>query len=147
MTIREQILDDIKVAMKEKDEFKRDTLRTLNAALKQVEVDNRIELTDDVVLPLLQKEIKKRNDAKELFLKGEREDLAQKEQNEMDIINKYLPAQLSDEELKDNLRKIITEVGACSIAKLGDVIKIAKERLGASADPKRISDMAKKFLS
>ncbi|AQW81553.1 GatB/YqeY domain-containing protein [Campylobacter pinnipediorum] len=147
MTIREQILDDIKVAMKEKDEFKRDTLRTLNAALKQVEVDNRVELTDDVVLPLLQKEIKKRNDAKELFLKGEREDLAQKEQNEMDIISKYLPAQLSDDELKDKLREIITEVGACSIAKLGDVIKTAKERLGASADPKRISDMAKKFLA
>ena len=78
MSIREQILADIKEAMKAKDKFKRDTLRTLNAALKQVEVDQRIEMTDEVVLPLLQKEIKKRADSVELYLKGEREDLAKK---------------------------------------------------------------------
>ena len=72
MSIREQILADIKEAMKAKDEFKRDALRTLNAALKQVEVDQRIEMTDEVVLPLLQKEIKKRADSVELYLKGAR---------------------------------------------------------------------------
>ena len=111
MSIREQILADIKEAMKAKDEFKRDTLRTLNAALKQVEVDQRIEMTDEVVLPLLQKEIKKRADSVELYLKGAREDLAKKEQSEIELIKAYLPAQLSDDELKEKIKSIIEKVG------------------------------------
>jgi len=143
MSIREQILADIKEAMKAKDEFKRDTLRTLNAALKQVEVDQRIEMTDEVVLPLLQKEIKKRADSVELYLKGEREDLAKKEQGEIDLIKAYLPAQLSDEELKSKIEAIIQKVGK----NLGAVMKMAKDEIGASAEAKRISMIAKELLA
>ena len=143
MSIREQILADIKEAMKAKDEFKRDTLRTLNAALKQVEVDQRIEMTDEVVLPLLQKEIKKRADSVELYLKGEREDLAKKEQGEIDLIKAYLPAQLSDEELKAKIGAIIQKAGK----NLGAVMKIAKDEIGASAEAKRISMIAKELLA
>ena len=142
MSIREQILADIKEAMKAKDEFKRDTLRTLNAALKQVEVDQRIEMTDEVVLPLLQKEIKKRADSVELYLKGEREDLAKKEQGEIDLIKAYLPAQLSDEELKAKIGAIIQKAGK----NLGAVMKMAKDEIGASAEAKRISVIAKELL-
>ena len=142
MSIREQILADIKEAMKAKDEFKRDTLRTLNAALKQVEVDQRIEMTDEVVLPLLQKEIKKRADSVELYLKGEREDLAKKEQGEIDLIKAYLPAQLSDEELKAKIEAIIQKAGK----NLGAVMKMAKDEIGASAEAKRISIIAKELL-
>ena len=143
MSIREQILADIKEAMKAKDEFKRDTLRTLNAALKQVEVDQRIERTDEVVLPLLQKEIKKRADSVELYLKGEREDLAKKEQGEIDLIKAYLPAQLSDEELKAKIEAIIQKAGK----NLGAVMKMAKDEIGASAEAKRISVIAKELLA
>ncbi|WP_103572001.1 GatB/YqeY domain-containing protein [Campylobacter concisus] len=143
MSIREQILADIKEAMKAKDEFKRDTLRTLNAALKQVEVDQRIEMTDEVVLPLLQKEIKKRADSVELYLKGAREDLAKKEQSEIELIKTYLPAQLSDDELKDKIKSIIEKVGK----NLGAVMKMAKDEIGASAEAKRISMIAKELLS
>ena len=125
MSIREQILADIKEAMKAKDEFKRDTLRTLNAALKQVEVDQRIEMTDEVVLPLLQKEIKKRADSVELYLKGAREDLAKKEQSEIELIKAYLPAQLSDDELKEKIKSIIEKVGK----NLGAVMKMAKDEI------------------
>ena len=142
MSIREQILADIKEAMKSKDEFKRDTLRTLNAALKQVEVDQRIEMTDEVVLPLLQKEIKKRADSVELYLKGDREDLAKKEQGEIDLIKAYLPAQLSDEELKAKIEAIIQKAGK----NLGAVMKMAKDEIGASAEAKRISVIAKELL-
>ena len=142
MSIREQILADIKEAMKAKDEFKRDTLRTLNAALKQVEVDQRIEMTDEVVLPLLQKEIKKRADSVELYIKGAREDLAKKEQGEIELIKAYLPAQLSDEELKEKIKNIIERVGK----NLGAVMKIAKDEIGASAEAKRISMIAKELL-
>ena len=143
MSIREQILADIKEAMKAKDEFKRDTLRTLNAALKQVEVDQRIEMTDEVVLPLLQKEIKKRADSVELYLKGAREDLAKKEQSEIELIKTYLPAQLSDDELKEKIKSIIEKVGK----NLGAVMKTAKDEIGASAEAKRISIIAKELLS
>lgn len=142
MSIREQILADIKEAMKAKDEFKRDTLRTLNAALKQVEVDQRIEMTDEVVLPLLQKEIKKRADSVELYLKGAREDLAKKEQSEIELIKTYLPAQLSDDELKEKVKSIIEKVGK----NLGAVMKTAKDEIGASAEAKRISMIAKELL-
>lgn len=142
MSIREQILADIKEAMKAKDEFKRDTLRTLNAALKQVEVDQRIEMTDEVVLPLLQKEIKKRADSVELYLKGAREDLAKKEQSEIELIKAYLPAQLSDDELKEKIKSIIEKVGK----NLGAVMKTAKDEIGASAEAKRISMIAKELL-
>ena len=143
MSIREQILADIKEAMKAKDEFKRDTLRTLNAALKQVEVDQRIEMTDEVVLPLLQKEIKKRADSVELYLKGAREELAKKEQSEIELIKAYLPAQLSDDELKDKIKSIIEKVGK----NLGAVMKMAKDEIGASAEAKRISMIAKELLA
>ncbi|WP_103569646.1 GatB/YqeY domain-containing protein [Campylobacter concisus] len=143
MSIREQILADIKEAMKAKDEFKRDTLRTLNAALKQVEVDQRIEMTDEVVLPLLQKEIKKRADSVELYLKGAREDLAKKEQSEIELIKAYLPAQLSDDELKEKVKSIIEKVGK----NLGAVMKMAKDEIGASAEAKRISMIAKELLA
>ena len=143
MSIREQILADIKEAMKAKDEFKRDTLRTLNAALKQVEVDQRIEMTDEVVLPLLQKEIKKRADSVELYLKGEREDLAKKEQGEIELIKAYLPAQLSDEELKAKIEAIIKKAGK----NLGAVMKMAKDEIGANAEAKRISMIAKELLA
>ena len=143
MSIREQILADIKEAMKAKDEFKRDTLRTLNAALKQVEVDQRIEMTDEVVLPLLQREIKKRADSVELYIKGAREDLAKKEQGEIELIKAYLPAQLSDEELKEKIKKIIERVGK----NLGAVMKMAKDEIGASAEAKRISMIAKELLA
>lgn len=143
MSIREQILADIKEAMKAKDEFKRDTLRTLNAALKQVEVDQRIEMTDEIVLPLLQKEIKKRADSVELYIKGAREDLAKKEQGEIELIKAYLPAQLSDEELKEKIKKIIERAGK----NLGAVMKMAKDEIGASAEAKRISMIAKELLA
>ena len=143
MSIREQILADIKEAMKAKDEFKRDTLRTLNAALKQVEVDQRIEMTDEVVLPLLQIEIKKRADSVELYLKGAREDLAKKEQSEIELIKAYLPAQLSDDELKEKIKSIIEKVGK----NLGAVMKMAKDEIGASAEARRISMIAKELLA
>ena len=146
MSIREKILADIKEAMKTKNDFERDALRTLNAALKQVEVDNRIEMTDDVVLPLLQKEMKKRADAIELYQKGGRDDLAQIERKESELIARYLPSQLTDDELEAEISQIIAQTGANGVKDLGVVMKAAKERIGASADAKRISECAKRLL-
>lgn len=145
MTIREKILEDIKTAMKEKDNFRRDTLRLVNSVIKQVEVDERIEMIDDKVLPILQTQIKRRLDSASQYRAGNREDLASNEEAEIKIISEYLPKQLTLQELEAQIKEIIAELGAG--ANLGAVMKAAKEKIGAKSDGKSISDCAKKLLS
>lgn len=146
MSIKEKMAQDLKEAMKSGDTFKRDTLRLLNSALKQVEVDKRIELSDDDVIGILKSAYKQREDALEAYINASREDLAQKEKQEMDIILSYLPKQLSDDELKEAVKGIIAEVGAVGGKDLGKVMGAAK-KLSQVADGKRISAMAKELLS
>ncbi|HIY43700.1 MAG TPA: GatB/YqeY domain-containing protein [Candidatus Helicobacter avistercoris] len=144
--IKEKMAQDLKEAMKSGETFKRDTLRLLNSALKQVEVDKRIVLSDEDVISILKSAFKQREDALESYLNAKRDDLAQKEKQEMDIILSYLPKQLSDEELRDAVKGIIAEVGAKDGKDLGKVMGAAK-KLSAIADGKRISAMAKELLS
>ncbi|MCW1863966.1 GatB/YqeY domain-containing protein [Campylobacter jejuni] len=146
MILKEQILNDIKEAMKQKDDFKRDSLRTLNAAFKQIEVDERIELDNEKIYKIITSEIKKRKDAIELYLKANREDLAQKEQNEISLFEIYLPKQLSDEELTLALKQLIEELGVSSLKEQGLVMKEAKIKLGASVDGKRLNLALKELL-
>ncbi|EAH8876890.1 GatB/YqeY domain-containing protein [Campylobacter coli] len=147
MNLKEQILNDIKEAMKQKDDFKRDTLRTLNAAFKQVEVDERIELSDERILKIIASEIKKRKDAIELYSKGGREDLAQKEQKEIALFESYLPQQLSDEELQAALKEMIANLGVSSLKDQGLVMKEAKAKFGARVDGKRLNVTLREFLN
>ncbi|EAI1510535.1 GatB/YqeY domain-containing protein [Campylobacter coli] len=147
MTLKEQILNDIKEAMKQKDDFKRDTLRTLNAAFKQVEVDERIELDDERILKIITSEIKKRKDAIELYSKGGREDLAQKEQEEIMLFESYLPQQLSDEELQMALKELIVNLGVSSLKDQGLVMKEAKAKFGARVDGKRLNVTLRELLN
>lgn len=147
MSVKEQILLDIKEAMKAKDIFKRDTLRLLSSSLKQVEVDERIELSDERVFQILQSEIKKRNDAVEQYTKGGRDELAKKESEEALIIASYLPKQLSDDEIMQSLKVFAKEISVSEVKDLGKLIAYAREKLGASADGKRISQAAKEILS
>ncbi len=147
MTLKEQILNDIKEAMKQKDDFKRDTLRTLNAAFKQVEVDERIELDDERILKIITSEIKKRKDAIELYSKGGREDLAQKEQEEITLFESYLPQQLSDEELQIALKELIANLGVNSLKDQGLVMKEAKAKFGARVDGKRLNVTLRELLN
>ncbi|EEC1793035.1 GatB/YqeY domain-containing protein, partial [Campylobacter coli] len=146
MNLKEQILNDIKEAMKQKDDFKRDTLRTLNAAFKQVEVDERIELSDERILKIIASEIKKRKDAIELYSKGGREDLAQKEQKEIALFESYLPQQLSDEELQAALKEMIANLGVSSLKDQGLVMKEAKAKFGARVDGKRLNVTLRELL-
>lgn len=146
MNLKEQILNDIKEAMKNKDDFRRDTLRTLNAAFKQVEVDERIELDDERALKIILSEIKKREDAVKLYQQGGREDLAQKEQDEISLFQGYLPKQLSDEELDLALKALLEELNIHSLKEQGRAMKEAKERFGASVNGKRLNEALRKFL-
>ncbi|EDO7331193.1 GatB/YqeY domain-containing protein [Campylobacter coli] len=144
MNLKEQILNDIKEAMRQKDDFKRDTLRTLNAAFKQVEVDERIELSDERILKIIASEIKKRKDAIELYSKGGREDLAQKE---IALFESYLPQQLSDEELQAALKEMIANLGVSSLKDQGLVMKEAKAKFGARVDGKRLNVTLRELLN
>lgn len=147
MTLREQINDDIKTAMKEKNSALRDALRLLSSAMKQIEVDERKELTDEDVIKIIQKQVKQRNDAMSQYREAGREDLYEKEASEAAIFETYLPKQLSDDELENALRTLITEIGATSIKDIGRIMGAASKTLGAQADGKRINECAKKILS
>ncbi|MDA3076462.1 GatB/YqeY domain-containing protein [Campylobacter sp. JMF_04 NA10] len=145
--VREQILEDIKTAMKSGDTVRRDALRMLNSTLKQIEVDERIALSDERVFSVLQTEIKRRNESAAQYKAGGREDLAQKELGEAEIIGAYLPKQLSDDELSAALSALLGELGATSAKDMGRVMKAAKEKFGASVDGKRLSEAVKSALN
>lgn len=146
MSLREQINNDIKTAMKEKNNAVRDALRLLSSAMKQIEVDERKELTDDDVIKIIQKQVKQRYDAMTQYKDAGREDLYAQEASEAVIFEAYLPKQLSDEELETALRAIITEVGATSLKEIGKIMGAASKTLGAQADGKRINECAKMIL-
>ncbi|AJC90935.1 GatB/YqeY domain-containing protein [Campylobacter subantarcticus] len=147
MNLKDQILEDIKEAMRSKDDFKRNTLRTLNASFKQIEVDERITLDDERIYKIIASEIKKRNEAALAFNKGAREDLAQKELQEVAILSAYLPKQLSDEELESELKKLIEKLQINSLKEQGVLMKEAKAVFGVSVDGKRLNEMIRKLLA
>lgn len=146
MSLRETINTDVKNAMKAKDTKTRDALRLLTSAFKQIEVDERKELSDDDVIKIIQTQVKRRNDAATQYKEAGRDDLLQIELDEIACYETYLPAQLSDEELLDALQKIATKVGATSPKDMGKVMGVASKELGAKADGKRISEVVKSIL-
>ena len=147
MTLKERINQDLKEAMKAKDTQKRDALRLLNSAFKQIEVDERKELSDEDVIKIIQKQVKQRNDSIKQYKEAGRDDLVAKEQLEIDYYKAYLPAQLSDEELETALKTIIENVGATSMKDMGKVMGAATKELSGKADGKRINQTVKKLLS
>lgn len=147
MSIREQINQDVKEAMKAKDSKKRDALRLLTSAFKQVEVDERKELSDEDIIKIIQSQVKRRNDAATQYKDAGRDDLLQIELDEIAIYSQYLPAQLSDEELSEALKDIIAKVAASSIKDIGKVMGAASKELSGKADGKRINECAKELLS
>lgn len=134
MSLRDTINQDLKNAMKAKETKKRDALRLLTSAFKQIEVDERKELSDSDIIKIIQKQVKSRNDAATQYKEANREDLMQIELDEIAVYKPYLPAQLSDEELKAKLNDIIQKVGATTMKDMGKVMGMASKELGASAD-------------
>lgn len=147
MSLKEQINNDIKTAMKEKEVVKRDALRLLSSAMKQIEVDERKELSDEDIIKIIQKQVKQRNDSMTQYKEAGRDDLYDIEAAEAAIFETYLPKQLNDEELEAAIRTIITEVNAVSIKDIGRIMGAASKNIGALADGKRINECAKKLLS
>lgn len=147
MSVKAQILNDVKAAMKARNSFERDTLRMINSAFKQIEVDERVELDDARIFTILQSEIKRRNESATQYKSGGRDDLAQKELGEIEIISRYLPKQLSDDELNAKISELIAQNSLNGIKDLGILMKLAKDAIGFACDGKRMSEAAKKALS
>jgi uncharacterized protein YqeY len=146
LSLRDKIDQDVKDAMKAKDTKKRDALRLLTSAFKQIEVDERKELNDDDIIKIIQKQVKSRKDAAIQYKDAGRNDLEQIELDEIAFYEPYLPAQLSDDELKEAIKNIISKVGATSMKDMGKVMGMASKELAGKADGKRINECVKTLL-
>ena len=144
--LKEKLLEDLKKSMKEKNVNRKNAVQMVRASILQIEKDKQIEVTDEQILEIITKEVKKRKDALADFQKANREDLIKQVNEEISVLEEYLPKQLTDEELESKIKEIINKVGATTIKDLGIVMKEAKSEIGATADGKRINEVVRKLL-
>jgi len=147
MSLYDSIQTDIKVAMKEKNAIKVSTLRMLKSALQYALIEKNSESPDDdLVMSIIQKQVKQRKDSIENFEKGGRADLKEKEEIELNILTEYLPAQLSDDDLSAIIKDAIAETGASSKKEMGLVMKAVMKKAQGRADGKRVNQLASQLL-
>ena len=147
MTIKAQIMQDMKAAQKAHDAPRLSALRLLLAAIKQREVDDRVEATDELVGGVISKLIKQRRDSVKQYSDAGRTDLAQKEQFEIDVLSVYMPKQMSDEEIAAIVKDAIAQTGASGMAAMGKVMGVVKGKCAGKADMGRVSALVKAALS
>ena len=147
MALLSDIKNDLKQAILDKDNFVRDTLRLFIAEVQRFEIDNKEEVDDAKAVQIINKMIKQRNDSISQFRNGGRDDLADKEQSEVDVLSKYKPEQLSEEDVKVKVKEAIAEVNASSMADIGKVMGILKSTLAGTADMGMVSNIVKNELS
>jgi len=151
MTLKEQISEDIKTAMKAKDKIRLETVRSIKKVLLEKEVELRAKGKDSLSveeeIDILAQQAKQRRDSIEQYLKADRVDLADKEKAELAIIETYLPAQISDEELNEIISQVISQTGASNAKDMGKVMGVAMKQLKGKADGKKIQELVKSKLS
>ncbi|MBC3806654.1 GatB/YqeY domain-containing protein [Undibacterium seohonense] len=147
MGLKEQITEDMKAAMRAKDTAKLGAIRLITAAMKQKEVDERVELTDAMVLAIIEKMIKQRKDSITQFEAGGRQDLADIEKAEMAILSAYMPAGLSEAEMQAAVTEAVAEVGATGPQDMGKLMAVLKPKLAGRADMTVVSAMVKAALA
>ncbi len=143
----EQITKDLTAAMKAQDSFKLSVLRMLKSSLKNEEINKKSPLTDEDVLSVIKKQVKMRKDSKEEYLSYNREDLADSLEKEIEILNAYLPRELTKEELEQIIDETINELRPDGLKGLGMVIKAVSAKCGVTADMKLVSTIVKEKLS
>ncbi|MDG9699293.1 MULTISPECIES: GatB/YqeY domain-containing protein [Ottowia] len=147
MTLKERITEDMKAAMRAKDSARLGAIRLLQAAIKQKEVDERVTLDDAAVAAIVDKLAKQRKDSIAAFTQAGRQDLADKETAELAVLQAYLPARLSAEEVAAAVKALVAEVGASGPADMGKVMGAAKARLAGKADMAAVSAAVKAALA
>lgn len=147
MNLKEQLMNDLKDAMKEKDVVKKNTITMIRAAILQYEKDNLTQLDENGIIDIISKELKRRKDAMAEFEKSGRQDLIEELEKEIQIVKAYLPEELSIEELTKIIKDTIIEVDAKDIKDMGKVMKAVKEKTTGRADGRTINEIVKKELA
>ena len=146
MSLKEKLQEDLKSSMKNKDTIRKSVITLVRAAIKQIEVDQRVELDDVTVMDIISKQLKQRNDSLAEFEKAGREDLIEETKSEIQVLKEYLPQQLSEEELEKIVIETIAEVGATSMKDMGKIMAIIKPKTAGRADGRKINELVKKNL-
>ena len=144
--LKEKLLEDLKVSMRDKNVVRKNTVQMVRAAILQIEKDTGNEIDDEKIIDIIAKEMKKKKDAMVDFEKAGRQDLIEQTNEEMKVLEEYLPKQLSKEEIKEIVSKVISNVGATSIKDMGIVMKEAKAKIGAEKNKKTINEVVKELL-
>ena len=145
--LKEKLMEDLKSAMKEKNTNKKNAVQMVRTAILQIEKDKGIQVTDEQIIDIIAKEVKKGKDSLADFERAQRQDLIDQINEEIATLEGYLPKQLSDDELESKIKEIIQKVDAKDIKDLGKVMKEAKAEIGAQADGRRINEVVRKLLA
>ena len=144
--LKEKLMEDLKESMKNKDTVRKNTVQMVRASILQIEKDKGIEVEDSKIKDIIEKEVKTKKDALKDFENAERQDLIDLTNREIEVLQEYLPRQLSRDEVKEEVQKIIAEIGATSMKDMGAIMKEAKAKMGASAEGKTINEVAKEIM-
>ena len=145
--MKEQLLQDLKEAMKEKDTIKKDAITMLRASILQVEKDTQKTLNDDEICAIVAKEVKKRKESLKEYEEANREDIVESLKREIEVLSKYLPEQLTKEEIEKLVEQAIVESEATSMRDMGKVMSILRPKTAGKADGKLVSDIVKEKLA
>ncbi|OOR92947.1 glutamyl-tRNA amidotransferase [Moraxella caviae] len=147
MSLKITLTEAVKTAMKAKDMAQVKVLRGVQAAIKQIEIDNQVELDDKGVLEIIQKQLKQRSESLEIYKTNGRDDLAEQEQFEINVISQFLPEQLSEDALNAIITETISDLGASGMKDMGRVMNAVKDKTTGQADPAAVSGLVKKALA
>ena len=147
MTLQDQLNDDLKTAMRSQDTLTKDTIRLMRPAIKNAEIEKRNELSEEAVIEVLSKMAKQYRDSITTYTDNGREDLAKKEKDELEVLIRYLPAQLSESELKDLISKSIAQTGAIGMQDRGKVMALVMPQVKGRADGSVINSIVGELLS
>lgn len=147
MSIYDQLMADLKTALRERDELRKSTIRMALAALKNARVEKNADLTEEEMIAVLNRQVRRRRDSIKEYQKGNRPDLAEREAAEIEILQQYLPRALSEDEIIALAREAIAETGASTPRQMGQVMRVLMPRLRGRADGRRVSEIVRRLLS
>ncbi|WP_019132567.1 GatB/YqeY domain-containing protein [Peptoniphilus obesi] len=146
MSLKDKLMEDLKSAMRNKDKLRKDTITMVRAAIKQKEVDDRVELNDQDVIDILTKQLKEKKHSIEEFKKGDRQDLIEQTNKEIDVLLDYLPKQLGEDELRQIIQETMNENNINSVKDMGTLMKNIMPKVKGRADGNTVSKIAKELL-
>lgn len=146
MSLKNKLMEDMKISMKNKDTLRKNTITMIRASIKQKEVDERIELDDKDIIDIISKQLKEKKNVIEEFEKGGRQDLVEQTEKEIQILLEYLPEQLTEEEIEEIVKEVIEEVDAKSVKDMGIIMKNVMPKIKGRADGGVVNKIVRKYL-